>query len=398
MAEEGAPLFGGAEERGWLERFATEQDNFRAALDWLTETRNADWGLRLADALLPVWFTQGLPMEGYRRFKAILGLPEVQASTKLRARALLGAGSMAAYSTRACLPAPGPATGVPMGAKSHPRPYAHRDMVAGCSLLEDALSLFRQLGDRAGTLAALNNLAVVSRDAGDYAAARSSYTEVLQISQEVGDQVSAARAMSNLADALRWEGDYAAACSLYEECFEVFRRLGDRTGMAWSLNHQGDAAREQGDPATASSLYGQALGIFRELDDRPGIARSLADLGGLALKQGDYVAARTLCAEALGVFHKLSKPLEVIGVLAEMAACASQEGRWDRALRLASAALGFRQRESVELPSLTKDKLQLGLESARKGLDSAVAARVWMEGSRMSLTQAIEYARAGEAG
>ncbi|HMD97198.1 MAG TPA: protein kinase [Terriglobia bacterium] len=398
LAEEGAPYFGGTEERGWLERFAVEQDNFRAALEWLTETRNAEWSLRLADALLPFWFIQGLDIEGHRRFMAILALREVQASTKLRARALLGAGSMAAYSTRACLPTPAPATGVPMGAKSDQRPYPHRDVEAGCSLLEEALSLFRQLGDRPGTLAALNNLAVVSRDAGNYAAARSSYTEVLRISQEIGDQVSAARAMSNLADALRWEGDYAAARSLYEECFEVFRRLGDRAGMAWSLNHQGDAAREQGDAPTASSLYGQALAIFRELDDRPGIARSLADLGGLALKQGDYVAARSLCAEALGFFHKLCKPREVIGVLAEMAACASQEERWDRALRLASAALGLRQRESVELPGPTKDKLQRGLESARKGLDSAVAARVWMEGSRMSLTQAIEYARAGEAG
>ena len=397
LAEEGAPHFGGVGEQGWSERFFVEQDNFRAALDWLTENGNADWSLRLAHALLPFWFTQGLSTEGYRRFKAILGLPEVQANTKLRASALLGAGSMAAYSTRACLPTPGSAPGVPVEAKSHPRPYPHRDMEAGCSLLEDALSLFRQLGDRAGTLAALNNLAVVSRDAGNYAAARSSYKEVLQISQEVGDQVSAARTMSNLADALRCEGDYAAARSLYEECFEVFRRLGDRAGMAWSLNHQGDAAREQGDAATASSLYSQALGMFRELDDRPGVARSLADLGGLALKQGEYVAARTLCSEALGVFHKLSKPLEVIGMLAEMAACASQEGRWDRALRLASAALGLRQRESVELPSLTKDKLQRGLESARKGLDSAVAARAWMEGSSMSLTQVIEYARAGEA-
>jgi len=81
-------------------------------------------------------------------------------------------------------------------------------------------------------------------------------------------------------------------------------------------------------------------------------------------------------------------------VLAEMAACACQEEKWDRALRLASAALGLRQRESVEIPGPTKDKLERSLESARKGLDSAIAARAWMEGSGMSLTQAIEYAQA----
>ena len=150
-----------------------------------------------------------------------------------------------------------------MEAKSQ-QPYAHRGVESGYALLEEALKLFRQLGDRAGTLAALNNLAVVNRDAGNYAAARSSYMEVLQISQEVGDQVSAARAMSNLADAFRWEGDYGSARSLYEECFEVFRRLGDRAGMAWSLNHQGDAAREQGDAATA----GRDLSYARAVRER----------------------------------------------------------------------------------------------------------------------------------
>ena len=31
----------------WLERFALEHDNFRAALEWLTETGDAEWGLRL---------------------------------------------------------------------------------------------------------------------------------------------------------------------------------------------------------------------------------------------------------------------------------------------------------------------------------------------------------------
>ena len=51
LAEEEATEQSGAEGTEWLERFALEHDNFRAALEWLTETGDAEWGLRLGAAL-----------------------------------------------------------------------------------------------------------------------------------------------------------------------------------------------------------------------------------------------------------------------------------------------------------------------------------------------------------
>ena len=51
LAEEGDAWGGGGAEDAWLERCAIEHDNFRSALDWLTRTDNAEWGLRLGTAL-----------------------------------------------------------------------------------------------------------------------------------------------------------------------------------------------------------------------------------------------------------------------------------------------------------------------------------------------------------
>src|SRR5712664_2094026 len=45
LAEEEATGQSGAEGSEWLERFDLEHDNFRAGLDWLTETGDAEWGL-----------------------------------------------------------------------------------------------------------------------------------------------------------------------------------------------------------------------------------------------------------------------------------------------------------------------------------------------------------------
>src|SRR6266446_3274266 len=58
LAEEEATEQSGAEGAEWLERFAAEHDNFRAALEWLTETGDAEWGLRLGTALFRFWEAQ----------------------------------------------------------------------------------------------------------------------------------------------------------------------------------------------------------------------------------------------------------------------------------------------------------------------------------------------------
>jgi tetratricopeptide (TPR) repeat protein len=168
--------------------------------------------------------------------------------------------------------------------------------------------------------------------------------------------------------------------------------------MAWSLNHQADVAREQGDASTAQSLYGQALEIFRGLDNRRGIARSLVDLGSLARELGDHAAAQTLCAEALALFKELALRFELVAVLEEIAASASDGGDWDRALRLGGAALTLRQAAGIRRSASTKVKLERSLQVAREQLESGLAARAWMEGSRMSLEQAIEYAQARDTG
>ena len=55
LAEEGGTRLIGAERQGWMDRFDLEQENFRAALDWLIHTGNAEWGQRLGTALHLYW-------------------------------------------------------------------------------------------------------------------------------------------------------------------------------------------------------------------------------------------------------------------------------------------------------------------------------------------------------
>src|SRR6202022_4008503 len=55
LAEEGNPELDSAERARWLSQCDAEIDNFRFALDWLFQTLDLDWGLRLCVALFRFW-------------------------------------------------------------------------------------------------------------------------------------------------------------------------------------------------------------------------------------------------------------------------------------------------------------------------------------------------------
>ena len=258
LAEETATAESGAEGAEVRERIALEHDNFRAGLEWLTESGDADWGLRLGAALFRFWESREYLAEGRDRLGKLLRMPAAAAPTKARARALFAAGVLASE---------------------------QGEIAAADALMMESLVIGRRLGDKQGVAVSLNARAVLARDRGDVALALSLFQESLGLWRQLGELKAIARALSNLASVLKLQREYELARSLCGECGAIFEGLGDRTGVAWSLNNQGDVAREQGDSAAAQALYEQGLAIFRELGDRWGIAGTLADLGNLAREQ-----------------------------------------------------------------------------------------------------------------
>jgi predicted ATPase/serine/threonine protein kinase len=358
LAEEDAT----AESAQWLERFAFEHDNFRAALEWLTETGDAEWGLRLGTALFRFWEIREYLAEGRDSLAKLLKLAGAQAPTKARARALFAAGVLA----------------------GEQGDYAWAEALVG-----ESQDIARQLGDKTGVAVSLNALAVLAFDRGDVAVARARFEESLALWRETGDQKAVARALSNLASVFKVQGDYDRVRSLQAECLSIFQALGDRTGIAWSLNYQGDVARDQGDSA-ARALYEQALAIFRELGDRWGVASTLADLGSLAREQGDYSTARSLYSESIKLFQELDHKRGIARLLECSACSAAAQSEAERSLRLAGAAAALRQNIGAPLTATEQAKLEAALKPARQALTNTVAATAWLEGSAMPVEKAIE--------
>jgi predicted ATPase len=365
LAEEGTAGGTDAAHAEWPERVEEEHDNFRAALEWLTQSGDAEWGMRLGTALFRFWETREHFTEGRDRLARVLKLPGAAARNQKRVRTLFAGGVLAGD---------------------------QGDYAAAQDLLEESLGIARELKDNSGVAVSLNALAVFSRDRGEVAAAGALFEESLAVCRALGDRMAAARALSNLASVVRLQGDCARARSLYEECGASFAELGDRAGMAWSLDYQGDVAREQGETETARALYGRSLSVFRALGDSWGIAGTLADLGNLALDGNDHSGARTLYGESLRIFQELESKRGTARVLECFACSAAVEARPERSLRLAGAAAALRQTVGAPLNLAERARLEKNLEAARRAVSNTAGAAAWMEGWAMPAERAIAHA------
>jgi len=353
LAEETASYTADPSRTEWANTFDVDHDNFRAALEWLTETGNAEWGLRLAAALFQFWDMREYLTEGRDRLAKLLELDAASARTNIRARALFAAGVLATEQA---------------------------DYAAASSLTGESLDIARELNDERGVAIALNALAVIARDRGDLISARSLFDESLAAWRAIGDPVVVARSLSNLANVVKLQGNYPFARSLYEESRSIFRALGDKTGTAWALNYEGDIARGQGEQETAQTLYQQSLDLFRELDDKWGIAGCLVDLGDLARDHGNDPIARSHYAESLKLFQELGQKRGVARLLDCLACFAALRDKPERALRLAGAAAAMRRVLGAPLPLTEKVRLEKVLDRARQSISTDLASTAWLSG------------------
>ena len=363
LAEEGAEDIAAHPE--WLDRFEVEHENFRLAIDYLTRTGDADWGLRIGAALFRFWETREHLTEGRDAIGRVLALEGAAARPKLRAR-LLFAGAVLAGE--------------------------QGDYGSAQQMFEDSLETCLELNDDRGVAVALNALAVIARDRGEIAAASLLFERCVAIWKDLGDPADIARALSNLASVMKLQGEYERAFSLYDECLTMFRKVGDGAGIAWTLNYQGDVAREKADCVAARSFCEQSLSEFRQLRDSWGIASTLSDLASLSCDQGNNAEARRLYGESIKVFQELGHKRGIARALECLAVSAAAQSNAEQSLHLAGAAAALRQRLGAPLTPAEQPRLEKALEFARRTLGNTAGLTAWMEGWAMPVEQAVHEA------
>ena len=182
------------------------------------------------------------------------------------------------------------------------------DQTAAIAAARRALELYRDLGDRAGQVKALNGLGFLHRLAGDYPSAAAYHQQALALCRDIGNWRGQAEARGGLGIVQQETGDYQAAVASHQQALEQFRDLGDRYGEMDALINLGDVKRLTGDYPAATATFHLAQALARDLGDRYWQAWILNQLGMLSRLAGDYRAAAASHWQALETLCKIGEP------------------------------------------------------------------------------------------
>jgi CHAT domain-containing protein len=163
----------------------------------------------------------------------------------------------------------------------------------------EALEAFRRLGDRQGQQIALNNLAAVANELGNFKVAAQYFDELVAKLDRVALPKSRVLHLYNAGLADVNAGNVDRAIERVMLALEWNRELHEPLQDARLMHVLGHAYWRRGDLAQASAFFGEALRLRRTLNDPRGLIRSLRTAGDVAREAGRMKEALKLHREAL---------------------------------------------------------------------------------------------------
>jgi non-specific serine/threonine protein kinase len=230
----------------------------------------------------------------------------------------------------------------------------------------------------------------------DSATAQALLDESLSIAREIGDRRSEAWVLHLLGRIAYFENNPLQTRALADESLAIAEELHDDWLIAWALHLLGLAAFIISEYATARAYYAQSLEIRQKIGYQEGVAILLHLLGIAAFREGDTVQALTRFQEALAEIHQLGAPWHLSQVFPLFSGLAATQLQPERAVRLAGATAVLGETYHTPPIPMTEEFLTEGLEHARRELDGAAYATAWEHGRRMSLDESIAEALAVE--
>jgi non-specific serine/threonine protein kinase len=218
-------------------------------------------------------------------------------------------------------------------------------------LIQQALELAQQVGDRKVIGMALMEMGMVKRDRDDPEAVRW-FSESLSLFRELNDNLWECRTSFLLAETYTMHGNLEAAKPLLRRGLELARAADDKWQIAWGLEGLGNLARLEGNFEEAWQSYTESLTLKVRVMDKLGIAYCFAAFAKLAAVQ---------------------KQLERSAVL------------WGAADQLA-------QSMSLVLTPSKEGPDKAAFLQTRAQLGEAVFETAWKKGQSMKLPEAVQYA------
>jgi predicted ATPase/class 3 adenylate cyclase len=357
----------GPEQGSWLARMEAELDNVRAGIAVaLAGGVDPIIAVKYAVALQGFWIMRGYATEGRITVHAALELPAVRASEPALGHALYVGAALA---------------------------QSQSDLGQAQLMLEQCLTLRRELGNPIDIAATLSTLSLSRLPTGDTDIARAGEAEALAIFREQGDRVGEAVVLLHLGQIGVWLGDDAQARPHLEASLALARQLDHREAEAECELALGQLEFDAGAPDRARGRFMRSLAVSREAADKRGEANALWWLSKVDLGDHDLAAAGVHLDEALRAFRAFEMREELLGCLEDGSVLAFLVARNGAAVQIAAAAAASRERLSLMRPPRSDMRWQRHVAALRAAMGDGSFRTAWNEGRQAGIDEAIQWAQ-----
>ncbi len=279
VADEASEALQGPEQGLSIRQLELDHDNFRSALTWALQSGDAELGLRLGSALRDYWHLGGHLQEGRRWLEDLLALAGAAERTALRARALTAAADISSW------------TG---------------EREAYFVRADEAVSIYRELGDQRGMADALEELGVALMQAGRFDVALADVQEAMDLQISLGNRQKAGECSMVLGMLAIADGHPDQARILIEAALTTFKDLGDPYWIAFAERLMGGFDRLDGRFDAAESRFRASLSAAREYE-LPIMATALYGFADLALGRGQHARALRIAGASEAVSERFGE-------------------------------------------------------------------------------------------
>ncbi len=412
LAEEADRWLWGPQLFTWLERLEREHDNLRTALSWSLEQgsdedaeRRKDLALRFGGALHRFWFSHGHYSEGCSFLERALAASE-DIATAERAKVLVVAadllfaaasnqedlrrGEKVAEEALVLYRAIGDEVGIAHALGQLGRFALFRnEYVRAGSLLDESVVLLEDLGNQWYLAWSLYELANAEVALGEYVKAQIHFEEAYAFWRAQGDKECSAIVLASLATFLYYlQGDLIKARSINDEALMLLRELGSKQ-VVEVLGLSAEIALSQGDTSSASRIAEELSTLTREMGHKFILAYALSILARVELRIGDYDRARLRYDEILTLSREIDHNFEITPYLEQLAEVVAAQGELAWAARLWGAVDALRETFDAPLRSFNRRDNERAVAATRAQLGVQAFNTAWAEGRGMTLEQVL---------
>ncbi len=173
---------------------------------------------------------------------------------------------------------------------------------------EQALAIWRRIGQKRGLALSLNEMATVQASLGKPKDALANFQEALQIRREIGDKRGLGDTLIDLGNFYNDGGDHDQALKMYKEALQLQRDLGNESLQAICLNNIGTAYSEKGQYEDSLTYYQQALQLREKSKVPRDIVEAVHNLGETSAQMGQYDQAISYYLRALDLRRSMDDP------------------------------------------------------------------------------------------